>query len=486
MQQPSSCASSSDRSLRTCCRAEYDTLSHEFGVYKSQRDDYEQKLEEQLKEMGSIQAALKQLEQNHTAYRSYYESEILRMQREAAAKGVDLVLAPPPTGAQLAELGGASQASKRPREGDAAASGNTDKMPRSQERQQDWSYTSDSTKVDLMHTLKHSSIVCCVKFSGDGRYIATGCNRVAYLYEAATGAAAQPVGQFTDQRPSEHDSYIRSVCFTADNQSLITGAEDRTVKVWDIASGRIKHTYGGETGHTLDIYSLDASSDGRLIASGSGDKTVKLWNIAGGECLHTLGGEGAARQGTGPTDGVTSVSISPDGRTLAAGSLDKVVRLWDTGTGQFLAKLGDGDTAAMGQHTSGHGDSVYSVAFSPDGRTLASGSLDNSIMLWDVSQARQNGNGSTTPVVTKFTGHTDYVLSVAFNVDGSLLMSGSKDRTVQFWEPRAAGNGAVDTSKLSLSGHENSVISIGHSSANKTFVTGSGDRQARIWSYTEE
>ena len=107
-------------------------------------------------------------------------------------------------------------------------------------------------------------------------------------------------------------------------------------------------------------------------------------------------------------------------------------------------------------------------------------------MLWDVSQARQNGNGSTTPGVTKFTGHTDYVLSVAFNVDGSLLMSGSKDRTVRFWEPRAAGNGAVDSSKLSLSGHENSVISIGHSSVNKTFVTGSGDRRARIWSYTEE
>ena len=123
---------------------------------------------------------------------------------------------------------------------------------------------------------------------------AAGCNRVAYLYDATSGAAAQPIGQFKDQSPSEEDSYIRSVCFTADNQSLITGAEDKTVKVWDIASGRIKHTYGGETGHTLDIYSLDASSDGRIIASGSGDKTVKLWNIAGGECLHTLGAEGNA------------------------------------------------------------------------------------------------------------------------------------------------------------------------------------------------
>ena len=479
--------------LRLTFSAEYEAMNHEFSVYKTQRDDYEQKLEGQLKEMAAIQGALKQLEQSHTAYRTYYEAEISRMQAEAAAKGVNIALSPPPAGGRMIGMDSAGQAAKRPREGEAAAAGGVDKMPRTQEPQKDWSYTSESMKVNLMHSLQHSSIVCCVKFSGDGRYVAAGCNRVAYLYDAAAGVAAQPVGQFTDQRPTEQDSYIRSVCFTADNQSLITGAEDKTVKVWDIASGRIKHTYGGETGHKLDIYSLDASSDGRLIASGSGDKTVKLWNIAGGDCLHTLGGEAAAGsgQGTGPTDGVTSVSISPDGRTLAAGSLDKVVRLWDTTTGQFLAKLGDGDSAAAGQHTSGHGDSVYSVAFSPDGQTLASGSLDNSIMLWDVSQARQSGGGSSSggssspAMVTKFTGHTDFVLSVAFSVDGSLLMSGSKDRTVQFWEPRA-GSGSVDSSKLSLNGHENSVISIGHSSVNKTFVTGSGDRQARIWSYTEE
>ena len=130
-------------------------MSHEFGVSKTQRDEYERKLEEQLKETAAIQAALKQLEQNHTAYRSYYEAEILRLQREAAAKGVELVLRPPPTGAQLAELAAASQTSKRPREGDAAAASSADKMPRTQERQ-DWSYTSNTTKVDLMHTLRHS------------------------------------------------------------------------------------------------------------------------------------------------------------------------------------------------------------------------------------------------------------------------------------------------------------------------------------------
>lgn len=466
-------------------KREYETMNHEFNVYKAQRDDYEQKLESQLTEMQSIHSSLHALERNHSQLVQHYEGEISRMQQEAASKGAHIQpsAAPlPKPGAPLPTAAGGQ--AKRPREGEAAASqvaqgGPTDKMAK-RVQDQDWNYqpAEGPLRVELQHTLKHSSIVCCVKFSNDGRYVAAGCNRVAYMYDALTGLAAAPVGRFEDSRPAEEDSYIRSVCFTADNTCLITGAEDKTVKVWDIATGRIKHTYGGETGHSLDIYSLDCSADGRFIASGSGDKTVKLWSTSNGGCLHTLGDEATH----GPTDGVTSVSISPDGRTLAAGSLDKVVRLWDATTGQFLAKLGNGVAGS----TVGHSDSVYSVAFSPDGKYLASGSLDHSIMLWDVSQARSGtagaGNGQSS-MVSKFTGHTDFVLSVAFNVDGSLLMSGSKDRTVQFWEPRMSANGPVSTPKLKLQGHDNSVISIAHSAVGSTFVTGSGDKQARVWRY---
>ena len=144
--------------------------------------------------------------------------------------------------------------------------------------------------------------------------------------------------------------------------------------------------------------------------------------------MYTLGNEEV-----GPKDGVTSVVMSPDRRTIAAGSLDRVVRLWDVETGNLLERF------------EGHLDSVYSVSFSMDGRTLASGSLDRTLKLWDVVEPRSRGKARST-----FLGHSDFVLSVVFSPDDNWLISGSKDRTVQFWDPR------TNTSHCKLEGHTNS------------------------------
>mmetsp|Transcript_7779 Transcript_7779/g.12374 ORF Transcript_7779/g.12374 Transcript_7779/m.12374 type:complete len:285 (+) Transcript_7779:144-998(+) len=259
------------------------------------------------------------------------------------------------------------------------------------------------------------------------------------------------------------DSYVRSVCFSPCGKYLVAGAEDKTVKIWDIAGRKLRHTLQG---HNKDIYSVDYSADGKYVVSGSGDKRAKLWDVNKGECVRTFGDD------DGPKDGVTSVAFSPDGRYMAAGSLDRVVRLWDTASGKLVEKY------------DGHTDSVYSVSFSPDGKYLASGSLDKTLKLWDLTLI---GNRNVNKCRHTFNGHKDFVLSVVFAPQGNWLISGSKDRSVQFWDPKNLASGAAAQTEegpvLILQGHQNSVISVAHSLPGRVFATGSGDKRARVWKY---
>jgi WD40 repeat protein len=144
----------------------------------------------------------------------------------------------------------------------------------------------------------------------------------------------------------------------------------------------------------------DSAAGSNIASGGSQDKTVILWDVKTGQQI----GEPLSRH----WDVVRSVAFSPDGKMLASGSEDHTILLWDVQT-----------HLQVGQPLSEHSDLVLSIAFSPDGKTLASGSQDKNIIVWDVETHK--------PIGQPLRGHIDLVASVVFSPDGKTLASGSQD-----------------------------------------------------------
>ncbi len=193
--------------------------------------------------------------------------------------------------------------------------------------------------------------------------------------------------------------------------------------------------------HTAYVYSVSFSPDGQTIASGSLDNTIKLWK-RDGTLITTLNGH---------NESVLSVSFSPDGQTIASGSADKTIKLWKR-DGTLITTL------------SGHNAFVSSVSFSPDGQTIASGSLDKTIKLW-----KRDGT-----LITTLNGHNDSVYNVSFSPDGQTIASGSADKTIKLWKR----DGTLITT---LNGHNNSVWSVSFSPDGQTIASGSGDSTIKLW-----
>ncbi|KIK23191.1 hypothetical protein PISMIDRAFT_649690 [Pisolithus microcarpus 441] len=159
----------------------------------------------------------------------------------------------------------------------------------------------------------------------------------------------------------------------------------------------------------------------------------------------------------GHTNAVCSVAFSPDGSWIGSGSVDKTLRIWDAERG-----------VQIGNHFEGHTDEVWSVAFSPDGKRIVSSSKDKAVRVWDTEGGVQIGS--------YLEGHTEGVTSVAFSPDGKRIVSGSLDKTLRIWDAeRRVQIGSH------LEGHTDKVFSVAFSPDGKRIVSGSRDRTVRVW-----
>ena len=242
------------------------------------------------------------------------------------------------------------------------------------------------------------------------------------------------------------------------DRKLLASAHDGDIFLSYTETGAIRTILKG---HLNRVRCITFSPDGDILASGGSERssggnkhptTIRLWNVLTGELKNTL---------TGHTDGVGCIAFSPDGKTLASGAGDNTIRFWDPYTGQHKTTL------------IGHKGPVVRIAFSPDGKTLASttGNFtysrvrnpDNAIWLWDLNTGKHKET---------YLGHTKEVNSITFSPDSKTLASASKDTTIRLWDIQSGkqlmaftGDGKEDSSvafspdgQILVSSHRNGTI----------------------------
>ncbi len=246
-----------------------------------------------------------------------------------------------------------------------------------------------------------------------------------------------------------HAASVRSVAFSPDNQTIVTGSDDNTIKLWHLGSGTLIRTFTPQSGFRRRdatwFTSVVISPDGQTLVSGSLDKSIKLWHMNSGNLIRNINGH---------SDSIYTIAISQNGQILVSGSRDNTIKVWDLFTSKLIRTL------------TGHSDLVHAVVLSPNGQTIVSGSRDNTIKVWNLL---------TGKLERTFTGHLDAVRTVAINPDGNILASGSNDNTIHLWD---IANGTMIGA---LEGHSNWVTTVAISPDGNTLISGSRDNTINLW-----
>jgi WD40 repeat protein len=346
------------------------------------------------------------------------------------------------------------------------------------------------------HALEgHEGLVCAVAVSADGKRVASASlDLTVRLWDGETGKELRCL--------EDHHDQVRGLAFSPDGKQLFTAGMDGKVCQRDVSSGKAVRRFEGHRGA---VRGLSLSDDGMVLATAGEDGTVRVWDVGTGReqrridvCSHGVSAvavfpDGRTVVSADPTGAViqwhartganlrrvqegedikiggsavsshlrTCLAWAPDGRFLATGGADHWVRLWDAATGKLVRPLG--------RHT----DLVWSVAFSPDGKFVASvGRRDGLVHLWEVDTGK--------PVYRFGRAHRGGISGLAWSVDGKQVVSagGSFDPALHMWD---AASGKL---LRRLEGHTNLVDGLALSADGRRAVSAAYDRTLRLWDLT--
>ncbi len=363
-----------------------------------------------------------------------------------------------------------------------------------------------SLYTELTSFTGHTGAVDSACFSPDGKLVATGGYDKSVMIWNPDEVQPVDIGRRLDHQPEAkskyvrlagHDGPVRSVSFSPKGQLLLSGSEDNTVRIWDIASGK---SLKALRGHGRSVRSCAFSPDGQWVLSGSDDETARVWNIHGYQETRVL----HATVFAGHEDAVLSARYSRDGQHIVTASRDRTACLWDAGSGEPLQSFKEG-----------HEFLVSSAVFLPDGKRLATGAGDNSVRIWDMAAGTQTAvltptgrigalaasgdgnwiatgspgtdvelwNARTGDALGKLSGHDAEVSALAFSPNSQLLASGDDRGRVRIWrkEARPTDDTSAWTFERELIGHNGSITAMRFTPDGRRLVTSSGDHSCGQW-----
>jgi WD40 repeat protein/serine/threonine protein kinase len=298
----------------------------------------------------------------------------------------------------------------------------------------EWYYLWRLYHSDRLTLRGHSAAVRCVRFTPDGKQLATcGDDQVARIWDTATGRELRTLRGPTGA--------VFCLAVSPDGARLVTGNKDGSLAVWDLGTGNRLRLLRR---HTRSVNSVAYSPDGTRIVSVSDDKSLILWDPRSGESLRRID---AHRQG------INGVAFSPNGKQIATAGDDRLVKVWDA-EGRLLRVL------------EGHTDQVNGVAYSPEGGRLVSAGEDQMARIWDTRSGRP---------LLELKGHTQGVDAAEFSPDGNRLATCGDDQTIRLWD---ATSGAE---VKALKGHSDEIGRIAFSPNGKFIASASDDGTAKIW-----